>query len=249
MSVTELFERKYLFGLGRHLWNFVGVSGYIALLTGFILFIEGNSLESAKSKTRYIGRNKIITTEKIDAVKTEMLSYEDWKEKKSQSNEKLLAFDEWLQEKATDSEKLLSFNEWSAKNNISIPDKSNNQYKTIKNKYLKYQEKFINGVGSDQYDKYKAYQEAFLSAASLEYEEYEAYREPFDKQEKNLTLLQKQQNSKYSTYLGDVSYRNNQKRARAITSPFVMGYGLAVIASASLSSAVLAIERNSRKEN
>ena len=48
------------------------------------------------------------------------------------------------------------------------------------------------------------------------------------------------------SYLDDVDGRNSLKRGRAIVSPFVMGYGLAVIASASLSYAVLAIERNSR---
>ena len=59
-------------------------------------------------------------------------------------------------------------------------------------------------------------------------------------------MLKKQQQSKYDQYLDDVNIRNSLKRGRAIVSPLVMGYGLAVIASASLSSAVLAIERNSR---
>ena len=59
-------------------------------------------------------------------------------------------------------------------------------------------------------------------------------------------MLKKQQQSKYDQDLDDVNIRNSLKRGRAIVSPLVMGYGLAVIASASLSSAVLAIERNSR---
>ena len=58
--------------------------------------------------------------------------------------------------------------------------------------------------------------------------------------------LDAQQAKDNAQYLDDVSDRNSLKRGRAIVSPFVMGYGLAVIASASLSSAVLAIERNSR---
>ena len=61
-------------------------------------------------------------------------------------------------------------------------------------------------------------------------------------------MLKKQQQSKYDQYLDDVNIRNSLKRGRAIVSPLVMGYGLAVIASASLSSAVLAIERNSREK-
>ena len=68
----------------------------------------------------------------------------------------------------------------------------------------------------------------------------------FIKEQKSLRFQKKQQEKKYDQYLDGVDYRNSLKRGRAIVSPFVMGYGLAVIASASLSSAVLAIERNSR---
>ena len=38
------------------------------LLTGFILFIEGNSLETAKSRERYFGRNDYVTNSKIEEV-------------------------------------------------------------------------------------------------------------------------------------------------------------------------------------
>ena len=82
MQIANIFEKKFLFGLGRHLWNIVGVSGFIALLAGLILFIEGNILENAKSKERFIGKNKLITNEKITAATADMLSYEKWKDQK-----------------------------------------------------------------------------------------------------------------------------------------------------------------------
>ena len=56
MKITKLFEQKFLLGWGRHLWNVVGVSGFVAVLTGIILF--GNSLttQTPKSKMKFIGK-------------------------------------------------------------------------------------------------------------------------------------------------------------------------------------------------
>ena len=82
MKIANIFEEKFLFRVGRHFWNIIGVSGFIALLTGIILFVEGNTLENAKSKKRFIGKDKIITSEKISNVTAEMLSYEEWEEQK-----------------------------------------------------------------------------------------------------------------------------------------------------------------------
>ena len=249
MQIADIFEKKFLFGLGRHLWNIVGVSGFIALLAGIILFIEGNSLENAKSKERFIGKNKLITNEKITAATADMLSYEEWKDQKGKEKKQLLSFDEWIKENSQDSEKLLSFEEWSISKNISIPDRSSRDFNSIRDKYLKYQEKFISGVGSNQYDKYQIYKEDFLEKASQEYEGYEVYKDPFIQEQKNLSETKRKQQNNYEQYLEDVDDRNLLKRGRAVVSPFVMGYGLAVIASASISAALLSIERNTRKED
>ena len=246
MKIATIFEKKFLFGVGRHLWNIAGISGFIALLTGIILFLEGSILENAKSKERFFGKNKLITAEKISDVTAEMLTYEEWKDQKGKGNNQLLSFDEWIKENASNSETLLSFEEWIINKGISIPDSSTREYKSLKDQYLKYQKRFISGVGSSQYDNYQLYKEDFLEKASQEYQGYEVYRDPFIKEQKNLSFQKKQQQSKYDQYLDDVDDRNLLKRGRAIVSPFVIGYGLAVIASASLSSAVLAIERNSR---
>ena len=247
MKLANIFERKFLFGVGRHFWNIVGVSGFIALLTGIILFAEGSIPESAKSKERFIGKDKLITSEKISNITAEMLTYEEWKDQKGKEKKQLLSFDEWIK-KNEETQTLFSFDEWITNKEISIPEKSSREYKSLKDQYLKYQEKFISGVGSSQYDNYQVYKEDFLEKASQEYEGYELYKDPFIKEQKNLSFQKKQQQSKYDQYLDKVDGRNLLKRGRAIVSPFVMGYGLAVIASASLSSAVLSIERNSRKD-
>ncbi len=248
MKIANIFEKKFLFGLGRHFWNIVGVSGFIALLTGIILFAEGSIPESAKSKERFIGKDKLITSEKISNVTAEMLTYEEWENEKGKEKKQLLSFDEWIKENEDGSETLLSLDEWITNKEISIPEKSTREYKSLKDQYLKYQEKFISGVGSSQYDNYQVYKEDFLEKASQEYEGYEVYKDPFIKEQKNLSFQKKQQQSKYEKYLDDVDDRNLLKRGRAIVSPFVMGYGVAVIASASLSSALLSIERNTRKK-
>ena len=248
MKIANIFERKFLLTLGRHLWNILGISGFIGLLTGFILFIEGNSLETAKSKERYFGRNNFVSYSKIEEVTKDMLSYEEWRKEEGTINKKLLSFDEWLKKNSTDTETLLSFDEWVSLENKEIPDKSSKEYKLLKNKYLKYQDRFITGTGSNQYDLYQSYKEDFLEKASNEYDNYAIYKEPFTKEQKRLTKVKKGQESLYSNYLENVKDRNRMKRGRAIISPLIMGYGLATIASASLSSAVLAIERNSREK-
>ena len=245
MKIANIFEKKFLFSLGRHLWNIAGVSGFVAFLTGIILFAEGSILENAKSKKRLIGKDKLITFEKISNVTSEMLTYDEWKDQKGKEKKQLLSFVEWIKENE-EAQTLLSFDEWTNKKEISMPDKSTREYKSLKDQYLKYQEKFISGFGSNQYDNYQVYKEDFLEKASQEYEGYQVYKEPFIKEQKSLRFQKKQQEKKYDQYLDGVDYRNSLKRGRAIVSPFVMGYGLAVIASASLSSAVLAIERNSR---
>ena len=54
MSLAESFERRFLFGLGRHLWNIVGISGFISVLTGIILFGNSMIIETAKLEINLI---------------------------------------------------------------------------------------------------------------------------------------------------------------------------------------------------
>ena len=211
MKLANIFEKKFLFGVGRHFWNIVGVSGFIALLTGIILFVEGSILENAKSKERFIGKNKLITSEKISNVTAEMLSYEEWKDQKGNEKKQLLSFDEWIKENEGD-ETLLSFDEWITIKEIPVPDKSTREYKSLKNQYLKYQEQFISGVGSNQYNNYQVYKEDFLEKASQEYEGYELYKEPFIKEQKNLSFQKKQQQSRYENYLDCLLYTSPSPR-------------------------------------
>ncbi len=120
--------------------------------------------------------------------------------------------------------------EWSDEKGVAVPDSSTKEGKALKNEYLKYQDNFINGPATTRWNQYSEYSKSF--------------------KEKETALLKKQsrQDNKYKNYLNNVSSRNASRSTQGLVSPFVMGYGLAVIASASISSAVLSIERNSRKD-
>ena len=167
MSFVNLFEKKFLFPFGRHLWNIAGVSGFMALITGLILLAEGNIMEQAKNKESFIGKKELITDKKLEESTINLLTYEQWK---NQEN--------------------------------------------------------IEGNN---------------------YSEYSKYKEPFEDQLNNLILERENQNNKYENYLTLVASKNDLKRSRAIASPFVILYGLGVIASSSISSAIFSIERNQRK--
>ena len=60
MGLTNKFERKLFFVFGRHIWNVIGVSGFVALLTGAILFADSYLIESIKSRKEYLGSAYVI---------------------------------------------------------------------------------------------------------------------------------------------------------------------------------------------
>ena len=151
MGITKHFERKFLLGWGRHLWNIVGVSGFVAVLTGGVLFINSTILKTPKTINEYTEkvRNQVKNLEKELMVEV-------------------------------------------------IPDE------TLR------AEKF-----AGLYDKQRQLRD-------LEFE--------------------------YERYLKKIERENDFKLSQRVISPFISGYGLAVIASASVSTALLSIERNTRKD-
>ena len=54
MGIVNSFEQKIFFNWSRHLWNFLGVSGFIAFSTGVILFLDSTVIEIYKSKKRLL---------------------------------------------------------------------------------------------------------------------------------------------------------------------------------------------------
>ena len=156
MKITKLFEQKFLLGWGRHLWNVIGVSGFVAVLTGGVLFLNSTILEIPKTKNKY--------TEKL---RTEV---------------------ENLEKKLMD----ISYLDQNVKNRVLWAEKNERLYD--KQRQLRNTEE-----GYDQ-------------------------------------------------YVRKIERKNDFKLRQRVISPFITGYGLAVIASASVSSALLSIERNTRKD-
>ena len=57
MGLPQTFERRLFFVFGRHIWNIAGVSGFIALLSGLIVFADSFNEEKIKSRRQYFGRD------------------------------------------------------------------------------------------------------------------------------------------------------------------------------------------------
>ena len=76
MSLAESFERKFLFGLGRHLWNIVGISGFIAVLTGVILLANSTTIQTVKTKQDFVKSEKVINKaiNRLEKLKEEELA-------------------------------------------------------------------------------------------------------------------------------------------------------------------------------
>ena len=156
MGITKSFEQKFLLGWGRHLWNIVGVSGFIAVLTGGILFLNSTILKTPKTIIQY--------TQKV---RTEVETLE----------------------KELETETSLNLND---------------------------------------------------QAWALRREKLERL---YEKQNELMRI-----GEEYDQYVEKIELENDIKLGQRVISPFIAGYGIAVIASASVSTALLSIERNTRKD-
>ena len=57
MGFPQTFERRLFYFFGRHIWNIAGVSGFIALLAGLIVFGDSFNEGKIKSRRQYFGRD------------------------------------------------------------------------------------------------------------------------------------------------------------------------------------------------
>tara|TARA_B100000575_G_C23032662_1_gene594510 strand:+ start:278 stop:904 length:627 start_codon:yes stop_codon:yes gene_type:complete len=206
MGIANSFEKKIFFNWGRHLWNFIGVSGFFAFLSGIILFLNSTFIEFPKSKQEYFGED-YITQEMIP------IDLFDWI--KSDSKDK----------------PFLNPTAWARENNKVQPISKDGK-------------KVLNYPSWQEYIKYR----------QIKFNEYLIAKFPdigdmtLGKYRQELIEKQNIQNDIYKTYKVEMQNRNDIKYGQRIVSPFVIGYGLAVVASSSLSSALLSIERNTRKK-
>jgi len=241
MGIINSFEQKVFLNLSRHLWNFLGVSGFIAFSTGVILFLNSTFIEFPKSKSNYFGE-EYINQEMITEINTKLKEYAPLKN----INGKLvpLNISEWIE-----SEKkvvpLMTSYEWAEKNSKPYPISKDGK-------------KLINSVSWEEYTKYRKKQfnlyKKLISAKIDDIKDEDLVSmKNLDKNkliQKKIELISKQnqQDKIYEIYKNEIEDRNEIKYGQRLVSPLVIGYGLAVVASSSLSAALLSIERNTRKK-
>ena len=241
MGIINTFEQKVFLNLSRHLWNFLGVSGFIAFSTGVILFLNSTFIEFPKSKSNYFGE-EYISQEMITEINTKLKEYAPLKN----INGKLvpLNISEWIESEKKVVPFMTSY-EWAEKNSKPYPISKDGK-KLINSasweEYTKYRKKQFNlykKLTSTKIDDIK--EEEILSITNIEKNNLI---------QKRIELISKrnQQNKIYEVYKNEIEDRNDIKYGQKLVSPFVIGYGLAVVASSSLSAALLSIERNTRKK-
>ena len=230
MSLAESFERKFLFGLGRHLWNIVGVSGFIAVLTGVILLANSTTLQTAKTKQDFIKSEKVINKaiNQLEKQKEEELAL-------IEAEIAPLTIEELEQD--------LSLDGWTKKNGKTNP---------LKNKQDQGIDQISNSIVFDRsldlqekqvLKDYLNFEKSYNEENRFLYNKYISTSSDFKNEIKDKKILL---DKKYQNYSNKIKNNNDIKISHGVVSPFVMAYGLGVIASASITSAVLAVERNTR---
>ena len=212
MGIVNSFEQKIFFNWSRHLWNFLGIGGFIAFSTGVILFLNSLLIESYIKKEDYF-RNDFVSKNMLP-IKLQEIN-ELIPLKKDNLIFIPLTYEEWL---ISDNKgvSLLSGKEWLEMNNEGVynPDLT------------------LDNITFGMYENYKKKQ-------------YLLY---LNSTENELVLKRNDQYLEYEDYKKQVDLKNKVKLGQRLVSPFVIGYGLAVVASSSLSAALLSIERNTRKK-
>ena len=233
MSLAESFERKFLFGLGRHLWNIVGMSGFIAVLTGVILLANSTTIQTVKTKQDFVKSEKVINKaiNRLEKLKEEELALIE-KEIAPLTIEEI--------------EQDLSLDGWTKKNRKKNPIlyKKSQGLEEIKN-YLLF-DRNLTSQDKQILQEYLDFEKKYNKEDRLIYSKYINIKTSFNnKINKERIIL----DTTYEKYSDKIESNNALKISHRFVSPFVMAYGLGVIASASITSAVLAVERNTRRSN
>ena len=160
--IATRFERKVLFGFGRHLWNVAGVAGVVAIAAGGVMF--------ASSAT--VG----------------VLSYPDWlKQQKDQD--------------------------------------------PVKAREIIGQAPVVESWGNRCYETNNP-----------------QYCEVFREKKKRLQAIAGDWRERYEAYSAPKERWNRDAKLRRAAAPFVAGWGAGTLGTVSVISAILAVERNTRRQ-
>ena len=205
-SLAQGFERRFLFGYGRHFWNAVGVVGFSMMATGGIFLLDAQFKESEFQVAEYFPEWMCSD---------DYIEYHAYKGLKQETDVvggypplvvgECYAWKEW----------------WYSVDN---PRRVNKEGLRL------YKDDFQQIATIWEEDESQSY--AFVPTSKL----------------KEITEYGKQLHIKAKKESSDAKFSNALKVTRAISSPFLASSGLGLVAFSSLLSAVLSIERNTRKD-
>lgn len=226
-QIASGFEKKFLFAVGRHFWNAVAVGGFIAMATGGILAIQGSVTSQAERDLRSSIRPVPFVESPSD-------------------------FDEWFGRKCNyytlaKGYEGMNHNWWCTRydnvyknreegkgfdrgcTDIDPTGKRFESYKYVNKRCLGYEYKY------SQIDDY----------ASNYFEAYYSSQEKIRKESEEASKIEKNNNAAEV----ELSLLETEKAVKLGLGAIISAWGLGVIAVSALNAALLAIERNTRKDN
>jgi len=223
MGITTNFERKLFFVFGRHIWNVIGVSGFVALLAGCILFFESFATTNLKSKEQYFGRSYATLQSKKEYFGKDYLSNKEILDIGISSGE-VLIYEEWIEKMKNKKDGYKGIGNWL----LTVWDENADiEYEEYQKK--KYQEHVMSNIPKDLVSKKQTQDQSYIE-----------YKTKLLKRKKEQAIV-------YKDYKNDVSQKNSLKEVRRATSLFPISWGFGVLSFSSVMSTVFSIERNTRK--
>ena len=215
MGLPKTFERKLFFVFGRHIWNIVGVSGFIAFLTGLILF--GNSFmeESIKSRRKFFGSSYPVLESKEKYFGNKYPSLQTKEEyfgkkllklqtKKEYFGKDLLT-DEKMKKIVIDSGKIKTYEKWLKENKgkgekLGYKDYSNFLFTVPPNANLSDLDNLYEKYKRDSYSSYvdNNFPKGLIKKQKKQEEKYKEYK-------LSLSKKIKAQNQEYKQYFSKIS--------------------------------------------
>jgi len=240
MGLTKTFETRLFYPFGRHIWNIIGVRGFVAILTGLILFLEATP-PTMKSKQEFLGNSSILNVKTKEQYFGEEYLNEEILIKNNQKFGKLdyESYKKNMKGKVKE-DGYMGYMRWVFSNN-AIPSS------TDPSKWRKLSDgSEWDYVYAHSFYRKRQYLNYLLGAYTVKEivqqdKDYKRYLETFPNKKIEL-------DKSYEKYKQDYSIKYANKIVQRATSLPVMAWGFGVLSISSLASAIFSIERNARNK-
>ena len=237
MGLPSFFERKLFFVFGRHIWNIVGVGGFIALLAGIIVFGDSFIAENIKSRRQYFGRNYPVLKSKEKyfgkeyptlKIKNEYFgrNYVKLKTKNEYFGKDLLT-DRKIKKIVVDSKKVKTYKTWLNENEgsdkkfgyksysnflITVPPNANlNNLNSLYENYKRetYDSYLLNNIPKDLIEKQKKQEKSYKSYKLSLSNKLRTQDTKYNQYFQNITSQQNLLNTRYENYKDSINQKQN----------------------------------------